>query len=93
MAKVGESLARGREQYQDQGWFKSWFNSILAGPLIMLLLVFTLGPFIFNKLVQVIQQRFRIMTLLAEVIEDLAANHCQLKAWVHIALQEIAKMA
>ena len=74
MAKVRESLAkRKREREQKQGWFESWFNqspwlatllSALAGPLIFLLLLLTLGPYIINKLVAFIKDRVNTIQLM-----------------------------
>ena len=74
MAKVREGLAkRKREREQQQGWFESWFSqspwlatllSALAGPLILLLLLLTLGPYIINKLVAFIRDRVNTIQLM-----------------------------
>ena len=65
MAKVQEGLAKKkREREQAQGWFESWFNispcfttliSALLGPLIILFLLLTFGPYILNRLVAFIK--------------------------------------
>ena len=63
MAKVREGLARQKRE-QRQGWFESWFNSspwvttlisALLGPLIILFLLLTFGPYILNCLVAFIK--------------------------------------
>ena len=74
MAKVREGLAkRKHEREQQQGWFESWFNqspwlatllSALAGPLILLLLLLTLRPYIINKLVAFIKDRVNTIQLM-----------------------------
>lgn len=60
MAKLRERLdKRQRELEATDSWFQSWFNrspwlttllSALAGPLIILLLLFTFGPSVINRL-------------------------------------------
>jgi hypothetical protein len=61
MAKAQEHLAkRRRERKQAQGWFESWFNSspwisALLGPLIILFLFLTFGPYILSHLVAFIK--------------------------------------
>jgi hypothetical protein len=58
VAKVREGLARQKRE-QRQGWFQSWFNSspwfttslsAYLGPLIILFLLLTFGPYILNIL-------------------------------------------
>ena len=65
LAKIREGLSqRKREREMSQNWFESWFNSSpwfttlissLVGPLIILLLLLTLGPCLLNKLVAFIK--------------------------------------
>jgi hypothetical protein len=65
MAKVREGLAKWkRAREPSQGWFESWFNSspwfttlisALLGPLFILLLLLTFGPYILNCLVAFIK--------------------------------------
>ena len=56
-----------------QNWFESWFNSFpwfttlissLVGPLIILLLLLTLGPCLLNKLVAFIKSRINTVQLM-----------------------------
>ena len=63
MAKVREGLARQKRE-QRQGWFESWFISspwlttlisALLGPLIILFLLLTFGPYILSHLVAFIK--------------------------------------
>lgn len=74
MAKLRERLeARQRDREADQGWFESWYHrspwlttliSTLMGPLIILLLIFTLGPCILNRLVTFIRERISAVQVL-----------------------------
>lgn len=67
MAKLRERLqARQKELQNGQNWFESWFNqspwlttllSAVAGPLIMLLLLVTVGPFVLSRLTQFIRSQ------------------------------------
>ncbi|KAG3276624.1 hypothetical protein H1C71_037251, partial [Ictidomys tridecemlineatus] len=71
MTKLRERLdARERSLRSSQSWFEGWFNkspwlttllSTIAGPLIILLLILTFGPCIFNKLMQFIKDRLSIV--------------------------------
>ena len=65
LAKIREGLSQ-REREMSQNWLESWFNSFpwfttlissLVGPLIILLLLLTLGPCLRNKLVAFIKSR------------------------------------
>ena len=61
LAKIREGLIqRKREREKSQSWFESWFSSSpwlttlissLAGPLIILLLLFTFGLCLLNRLI------------------------------------------
>ena len=61
LAKIREGpIQRKREREKSQSWFESWFSSFpwlttlissLAGPLIILLLLFTFGPCLLNRLI------------------------------------------
>lgn len=75
MAKIREGLEkRKKERTQNQGWYeKSWFTSspwlssllsALAGPLIIGLILLTVGPCVFNKLIAFIQERVNLVHLM-----------------------------
>lgn len=74
MSKLRERLeTRQRDQEANQGWFESWYNrspwfttliSTLMGPLIILLLILTLGPCILNRLVTFIRERVSAVQVL-----------------------------
>jgi len=74
MAKLRERLnKRRREREATDSWFQSWFNkspwlttllSALAGPLIILLLLFTLGPCIINRLITFVRERISAVHVL-----------------------------
>lgn len=74
MARLRERLdMRKRERESQQGWFESWFNkspwlttllSSIAGPLIILMLLLTLGPCILNKLVAFVRERINTVQVM-----------------------------
>uniref|UniRef100_A0A674GC21 Uncharacterized protein n=1 Tax=Taeniopygia guttata TaxID=59729 RepID=A0A674GC21_TAEGU len=67
MAELRDRLAqRKRDRETQQSWFESWFNqshwltsliSALVGPLAILLLAVTIGPWLLNKVVSFVQAR------------------------------------
>lgn len=74
MSKLRERLdQRQRDREAQQNWFENWFNrspwmttliSSVAGPLIILLLLFTVGPCILNRLIAFIRERVSAVQLL-----------------------------
>lgn len=74
MRKLKERLdKRQLERQKNQNWYEGWFNSspwfttllsTIAGPLLLLLLLLTLGPCIINKLVQFINNRVSAVKIL-----------------------------
>lgn len=74
MAKLRQRLAeRQREREAQKGWFESWFTqspwlttlmSAITGPIVVLLLIFTVGPCVLNRLIRFIQQRVGDIKLL-----------------------------
>ncbi|XP_062947204.1 solute carrier family 23 member 2 isoform X1 [Cynocephalus volans] len=74
MNKLKERLdKRQLEHKQNQNWYEGWFNnspwlttllSTIAGPLLLLLLLFTLGPCVINRLVQFINDRVSAVKIL-----------------------------
>lgn len=74
MAKLRERLdKRQRERETTDNWFQSWFDrspwlttllSALAGPLIILLLLLTVGPYIINRLFAFIRERISAIQVL-----------------------------
>nr|AAL87626.1 envelope glycoprotein [Porcine endogenous retrovirus] len=74
MNKLRERLEkRRREKETTQGWFEGWFNrspwlatllSALTGPLIVLLLLLTVGPCIINKLIAFIRERISAVQIM-----------------------------
>ena len=74
LAKKREGLnQKKREREMSQNWFESWFNSSpwfttlissLVGPLIILLLLLTLGPCLRNKLVAFIKSHINTVQLM-----------------------------
>ena len=73
LAKIREGLSqRKREREMSQNWFESWFSSSpglttlrssLAGPLIILFLLFTFRPCLLNKLINFIKGRINMVQL------------------------------
>ncbi|NXS97058.1 ENVT1 protein, partial [Jacana jacana] len=64
---------RKLEQEAQSSWYETWFNhsswlttliSILAGPLIMLMLALTLGPCVINKFVNFVKNRLEKVQLM-----------------------------
>nr|AAC80265.1 envelope protein [Gibbon ape leukemia virus] len=74
MKKLKERLdKRQLERQKNQNWYEGWFNnspwfttllSTIAGPLLLLLLLLTLGPCIINKLIQFINDRISAVKIL-----------------------------
>uniref|UniRef100_A0A674GES7 Uncharacterized protein n=1 Tax=Taeniopygia guttata TaxID=59729 RepID=A0A674GES7_TAEGU len=72
MAELRDRLAqRKRDRETQQSWFESWFNqshwltsliSALVGPLAILLLAVTIGPWLLNKVVSFVQARLERQT-------------------------------
>lgn len=74
MAKVREGLEKSkREREQQEGWFESWFNyspwlttllSAITGPLLLLIIILTVGPCVINKLVTFVKDRINRVQLM-----------------------------
>lgn len=74
MALLREGLQKRRlERERSQSWYESLFNwspwlttllSALVGPLIILLLLLTVGPYIINRLVQFIKERVGVVQMM-----------------------------
>ncbi|NWX07334.1 ENV2 protein, partial [Caloenas nicobarica] len=67
MSKLRENIEKRKKEYEShQSWYEAWFKqppwlttllSTIAGPLILLTLVLTFGPCIFNKVIAVVKSR------------------------------------
>ena len=74
LQKVREGLNRGKQEKENQqSCFESWFNtspwlttliSSLLGPLILLLLILTVGPCILNRIMSFVKDRFNTIHLM-----------------------------
>jgi hypothetical protein len=74
MSKLRKGLEQQkRKREAGEGWFESWFNqspwlatllSALAGPIIILLLLATAGPWILNRLVAFVKGQINTIQLL-----------------------------
>nr|BAN63360.1 envelope glycoprotein [Koala retrovirus] len=74
MRRLKERLDKRQLEHQKNlSWYEGWFNrspwlttllSALAGPLLLLLLLLTLGPCVINKLVQFINDRVSAVRIL-----------------------------
>uniref|UniRef100_A0A480S3W7 Endogenous retrovirus group S71 member 1 Env polyprotein-like n=1 Tax=Sus scrofa TaxID=9823 RepID=A0A480S3W7_PIG len=74
MSKLRERLERRRrEREADQGWFEGWFNrspwmttllSALMGPLVVLLLLLTVGPCLINRFVAFVRERVNAVQIM-----------------------------
>ncbi|XP_063449522.1 chromobox protein homolog 5 isoform X1 [Pan paniscus] len=71
MAKLRKRLDdRQRERESQQSWFETWYSqspwfstliSTILGPLILLMLILTFGPCIFNRLLTLIKDKLNIV--------------------------------
>lgn len=74
MSKLRERIeARRREREQRKSWFEQWFDnspwlttllSSLLGPLLIVLLLLTIGPCIINRLVSFVRDRISAVHML-----------------------------
>lgn len=74
MAKLRERLeTRRRERENTKGWFEQWFDkapwlttllSSLLGPLVILLILLTIGPCIINRLITFVRDRVQSVHML-----------------------------
>ena len=74
LQKVREGQSRRKQEREnEQSWFESWFNtspwlttliSSLLGPLILLLLILTIGPCILNRIMSFVKDRFNTIHLM-----------------------------
>ncbi|NXG51767.1 ENV1 protein, partial [Psilopogon haemacephalus] len=64
---------RRKERENTQAWYETWFNqspwlttllSTIMGPLLLLLLALTFGPYIINKLIYFVNQRIEKVNLM-----------------------------
>lgn len=73
MTKLRQRLVeRRKEREASQGWFQGWFNktpwlttliSVLSGPLLIILLLLTLGPCVLNRLIQFVRSQVSTVQL------------------------------
>ncbi|XP_045661053.1 endogenous retrovirus group FC1 Env polyprotein [Ursus americanus] len=73
MTKLRQRLVeRRKEREASQGWFQGWFNktpwlttliSALTGPLLIILLLLTLGPCVLNRLIQFVRSQVSTVQL------------------------------
>ena len=71
--KTQREIEQKIERQNNQNWYEGWFSkspwmttllSALMGPLLILLLLLTIGPYIINRLIAFIRQRVSAIQVL-----------------------------
>ncbi|NXU93233.1 ENV1 protein, partial [Xiphorhynchus elegans] len=86
LAKVKEGIEKRKREREAQhrGWFDQfpWLTTLIstiAGPIVIILLILSFGPCIFNKVVDVIKSRLEAVHLMTFKETDIDANKHLLK--------------